>query len=289
MKTDPQLRRAQLFLELHHRPEPLILPNAWDVVSARLFGDAGFPAVATTSAGVAWSLGYPDGEHIPREEMLAAVARIARALDVPLTADLEAGYGPSPEDVAETVRGAIAAGAVGMNLEDSHPSDGAGAASPLFDEAAQVERVVAARATADLAGNPFVVNARTDVFLRRVGAPEERLRLAIDRANAYRAAGADVLFVPGVVDAPTIAELVREIDGPLNILATPGIPDVAELTRLGVARVSVGGGPYRSALSTVARGAAELRRTGSYAALLAGDLMHADLNALMSARGSTPR
>ncbi len=115
-----------------------------------------------------------------------------------------------------------------------------------------------------------------------MGAPEERIRLAIERANAYRAAGADVLFVPGVVDAPTIAELVREIDAPLNVLATPGIPDVAELARLGVARVSVGGGPYRRALSTVARAAAELRRTGSYAALLSGDLMHADLNALMA-------
>jgi 2-methylisocitrate lyase-like PEP mutase family enzyme len=281
MNTDTMRRRAQALLDLHHRPGPLLLPNAWDVVSARLFQAAGFPAVATTSAGVAWSIGYPDGERIPREEMLAAVARIARALDVPLTADLEAGYGPAPEDVAETVRGAVAAGAVGMNLEDSRPGSGAGTASPLFDVAAQVERVAAARATADAAGIPFVLNARTDVFLRGVGAPEERVRLAAERANAYRAAGADVLFVPGVADAPTIEALVREIDGPLNVLATAGTLDVAELTRLGVARVSVGGGPYRTALAAVARGAEELRGTGSYATLLEGGLLHGDLNARM--------
>jgi 2-methylisocitrate lyase-like PEP mutase family enzyme len=286
MNTDTMRRRAQAFLDLHHGHEPLLLPNAWDVVSARLFQNAGFSAVATTSAGIAWSLGYPDGERIPREEMLAVVARIAHALDVPVTADLEAGYGPTPEDVAETVRGATAAGAVGMNLEDGRSGDGASAASPLFDTAAQVERVAAARAAADAAGISFVVNARTDVFLRRVGAPEERVRLAAERANAYRAAGADVLFVPGVVDAPTIGQLVREIDGPLNILATAGIPDVAELTQLRVARVSVGGGPYRTALATVARSAAELRRTGSFATLLAGDLTHAEINALVEgARG----
>ena len=285
MNTDTMRRRAQALLELHHGEETLLLPNAWDVVSARLFQDAGFSAVATTSAGVAWSLGYPDGERIPREEMLAAVARIAHALDLPVTADLEAGYGPAPEDVAETARGAIAAGAVGMNLEDGRSGDEP-TASPLFDTAAQVERVAAARATADAAGIPFVLNARTDVFLRHVGAPEERLRLAVDRANAYRAAGADVLFVPGVVDAPTISQLVREIDGPLNILATAAVPDVAELTRLGVARVSVGGGPYRTALAAVARGAAELRRTGRYAPLLADGLTHAEVNALVEgARG----
>jgi 2-methylisocitrate lyase-like PEP mutase family enzyme len=286
MNTDTMRRRAQAFLDLHHGQEPLLLPNAWDVVSARLFQHAGFSAVATTSAGIAWSLGYPDGEHIPREEMLAVVARIAHALDVPVTADLEAGYGPAPEDVAETVRGAIAAGAVGMNLEDSRSGDGASAASPLLDTAAQIERVAAARATADAAGISFVVNARTDVFLRRVGAPEERVRLAAERANAYRAAGADVLFVPGVADAATIGQLVREIAGPLNILATAGVPDLAELARLGVARVSVGGGPYRTALATVARSAAELRRTGRFATLLAGDLTHAELNALVEgARG----
>jgi 2-methylisocitrate lyase-like PEP mutase family enzyme len=286
MNTDTMRRRAQAFLDLHHGQEPLLLPNAWDVVSARLFQHAGFSAVATTSAGIAWSLGYPDGEHIPREEMLAVVARIAHALDVPVTADLEAGYGPAPEDVAETVRGAIAAGAVGMNLEDSRSGDGASAASPLLDTAAQIERVAAARATADAAGISFVVNARTDVFLRRVGAPEERVRLAAERANAYRAAGADVLFVPGVADAATIGQLVREIAGPLNILATAGVPDLAELARLGVARVSVGGGPYRTALATVARSAAELRRTGSFAALLAGELTHAELNARVEgARG----
>lgn len=281
MDTDTMRRRAAAFLALHHGEAPLLLPNAWDVASARLFERAGFAAVATTSAGVAWSLGYPDGERIPRDEMLEAVARVAGALEVPVTADLEAGYGPAPKDVAETVRGAIQAGAVGMNLEDARSGDEAGEGAPLFEIAAQVERVAAAREAADAAGIRFVVNARTDVFLLGVGAPEERVRLAAERANAYREAGADSLFVPGVVDADTVGALVREIHGPLNILARPGVPDVAELTRLGVARVSVGGGPYRTALAVVARGSAELLRTGRYDALLAGALTHDEMNELL--------
>jgi 2-methylisocitrate lyase-like PEP mutase family enzyme len=279
MSDDTMRRRAEALLALHHGPTPLLLPNAWDVVSARLFEQAGFPAVATTSAGVAWSLGYPDGERIPRDEMLRAIRRIARALEVPVTADLEAGYGPTPEDVAETVRGAIEVGAVGMNLEDGRHD--AGSTEPLFSTEEAAERVAAARAAADGAGIPFVLNARTDVFLRRVGAPEERVALAAARANAYRAAGADSLFVPGVVDADTVGALVRAVDGPLNVLAMPGIPSVAELTRLGVARVSVGGGPIRMALAAVVRGSAELLHSGRYDELLAGGIPHAELNALL--------
>jgi 2-methylisocitrate lyase-like PEP mutase family enzyme len=280
MNIDTLRRRAESFLALHHGKAPLLLPNAWDVVSALLFERAGFPAVATTSAGIAWSLGYADGEHVSRSEMLAVVARIAGALKVPVSADLEAGYGPRPEDVAETVRGAIAAGAVGMNLEDARYGD-VDAAHPLYEIQAQVERVAAARAAADAAGVPFVVNARTDVFLLGIGAPEDRLRMASERVNAYRAAGADSLFVPGVVDAATVGGLVRAIDGPLNVLAGPGVPTVAELTQLGVARVSVGGGPLRMALAAVVRASTELLRTGRYDALLSGAIPHDELNALL--------
>ena len=280
MNIETLRRRAASFLALHHGQAPLLLPNAWDVVSARLFERAGFAAVATTSAGIAWTLGYADGEHVSRNEMLAVVARIAGALKVPVSADLEAGYGPAPEDVAETVRGAIAAGAVGMNLEDARYGD-VDPAHPLYEIQAQVERVAAARAAADAAGVPFVVNARTDVFLLGIGAPEDRLRMAAERVNAYRAAGADSLFVPGVVDAATVGALVRAIDGPLNVLAGPGVPTVAELTQLGVARVSVGGGPLRMALAAVVRSSTELLRTGRYDALLSGAIPHDELNALL--------
>jgi 2-methylisocitrate lyase-like PEP mutase family enzyme len=277
MNTDTQRARAEAFLALHHGDAPLVLANAWDAVSARIFARAGFAAIASTSAGIAWSLGYPDGEVIPRDEMIAAVGRIVRAVDLPVTADLESGYGPSVDDVAETARLAIGVGAVGMNLEDGRHGDAA-SGDPLNPLDEQVERVAAARAAADSAGMPFVLNARTDVFLRQVGAPEGRLRAAVERANAYRAAGADCLFVPGVVDAGTIGALVREIDGPLNILAGPGVPTVAELTRLGVARVSVGGGPLRMALGAVAAASADLLQSGRYDAIFAGGIPYAELN-----------
>lgn len=273
---EAQRRRGEVFRRLHAGKPILVLPNVWDVASARIVETAGFPALATSSAGVAFALGYPDGERISREEMAAAVARIVRHVSVPVTADLEAGYGPRPEDVAETVRAAIAAGAVGMNLEDGR-SDVAG---KLYDEAAQVERVRAGRAAADATGIPFVLNARTDVYLERVGPAESWLEHAIRRLNAYRAAGADCLFAPGVTDADTIATLVRQVKGPLNILAVAGSPPVPELARLGVARVSLGSGPMRAGLTVMRKLAEELKTAGTFGAL-AGIIPHAEVNKLL--------
>ena len=278
--TDPNTQRekAAAFRKLHEGPPILVLANAWDVASARVFEDAGFPAVATSSAGVAWALGYPDGEGISRAEMAEAVRRIAAGVAVPVTADMEAGYGPEPAAVAETVRAVIAAGAVGMNLEDSTRD----AAGPLFDFALSVERVRAARAAADAAGVPLVLNARTDVFLAAVGDEGGRLEHAVRRANAYREAGADCLFVPGVRDAATIEALVRQIRGPINILAGPGTPSVPELQRFGVARVSVGGGPARAALAVARRIAQELRGPGTYTAFTQDVLTYQEVNRLMA-------
>src|SRR5262245_12276015 len=186
--------KAEDFRALHRGPI-LVLPNAWDAATARIFEHAGFPAVATTSAGVAGALGYPDGGIVPANEMIEAVARIARAVKVPVTADVEYGYGATPDAVADVVLRVIAAGAVGVNIEDYVP--GAADLEPITLQASKIKIVVKA---ASLAGVRVVVNARTDVFLREVGDPSRRLAAAVERGNAYRAAGADCVFVPGVVD-----------------------------------------------------------------------------------------
>jgi 2-methylisocitrate lyase-like PEP mutase family enzyme len=224
MDLKTQAAKAEKFRQLHDKSRLLVLPNAWDVASALVLELAGFPAIATTSAGVAWALGYPDGERITRETMLEAVRRIAQRVSVPVTADMLAGFGPTPEDAAETVRGVIAAGAVGLNMEDrsNDPRD------PLVEVALNAEKIRAARAAATDAGVAVVINARTDVFLLSVGGPETRLEHAVRRANAYREAGADCLFVPGVENSTTIVQLARLISGPINILARAGTPPLPE-------------------------------------------------------------
>ncbi|HZU36101.1 MAG TPA: isocitrate lyase/phosphoenolpyruvate mutase family protein [Gemmataceae bacterium] len=282
MERETQRCLAEAFRKLHDRSRLLVLPNAWDVVSARIFEQAGFPAVATSSAAVAWSLGYPDGEYIHREEMAEVVRRIAHALAVPVTADMEAGYGPKPEDAAATLRAVVEAGAVGLNLEDSIP----GGPPALFELSLSVERVRAVREAADAAGVPVVVNARTDVYLLGIGAESERFEHAVRRVNAYRQAGADSLFVPGVRDAQTIGQLVRAIDGPLNVLAGPGIPTAAELQRLGVARISTGGGPMRATLTLVRRIAEEMRDAGVFTSFTRDTISYDEVNALLAAKPS---
>lgn len=254
---------ATTLRRLHGGPAILVLPNVWDVISAKIVEQAGYPALATSSAAVAWMLGYADGERISRDEMAGMVARIARAVAVPVSADMEAGYGLRPEDAAATARAVIAAGAVGMNLEDAAD----GEKDPLVDVALQAERVAAAKEVGAAAGVPLVINARTDVFLAEVGAPETRLAHAVRRLNAYHAAGADSLFCPGVTDRETITTLVRELNGPLNILALSGAPSVRELEALGVRRVSLGARLMRAALGAARRVARELRESGTYAAL----------------------
>ena len=205
--------------KLHQGPEMLILPNAWDVASAMIVEQAGYPAVATSSAAVAWVLGYADGEEIDRGEMLEMVARIARAVRVPVTADMEAGYG----DAAGTARAVLEAGAVGMNLEDSVDEG----LVPLEEQVRRIEEV--RKAAPDL-----VLNARTDAF------PKHGVAESVRRANAYLAAGADCAFVPFVTDGAAVAQLAREIRGPLNVLANPALPPLPELRKMGVRRVSIG-------------------------------------------------
>ena len=274
-----QLReKARALLAMHGGGRPiLVLPNAWDVASARVVELAGARAVATSSAAVAAALGYPDGERLPRQLMLDAVRRIASAVAVPVTADMEAGYGRSPGEVAETTRGVLAAGAVGMNLEDGTGD----AAAPLRPLDEQADRIRAVREAAAAAGVAFVLNARVDVFLAQAGPPENRFAETVRRANAYRVAGADCLFVPAVAEAGVIARLVREIDGPVSVLAGRATPPVAELERLGVARVSVGSGLMRAALGFVRDATRELLGAGTYERLAAASLSPAEWRGLL--------
>lgn len=267
--------QAERLRQLHTSGPLLVLPNAWDAASACVFADAGFPALATTSAGIAFSYGYPDGERISRMDMLAAVARIARRVAVPVTADMEAGFGRAPDAVADTVRGVLAAGAVGMNLEDFTEADG------LLDLALAVQRVQAARAAADAADVPLVLNARTDAFNAPTVPADRRLAEAVRRGNAYRAAGADCVFVPFVADRGTIEQLVRDIAAPLNILGSPGGgPSLKELAALGVRRVTFGSAPMRATLGLVRRMTREWKDKGTYGTLDAYGIPFAELQEL---------
>jgi 2-methylisocitrate lyase-like PEP mutase family enzyme len=279
--ADLQAKALQLGA-LHRGPHILVLANAWDAASARIFEVAGCKAIGTTSAGIANTLGRADGQRVSRDEMLAVVKRITRAVSIPVTADMEAGYGDTPQAVADTARAVLEAGAVGMNLEDSLGKE----INALADVSLQVEHIKAIREAAASAGIAFVLNARTDVFLRAVGEPVTRLDHAIRRANAYRQAGADCLFVPGVIDRETIGRLAKEIAGPINILAAAGSPSVAELEKLGVARVSVGSGIMRATTALTRRSAKELLESGTYASFTEGAIPYPELNRLFAEVGS---
>jgi 2-methylisocitrate lyase-like PEP mutase family enzyme len=255
--------------ELHHGDHVLTLANSWDVAGARIAEQAGVPAVATTSAGVAWSLGAADGDRLDRDSAIGLVSRVAAAVDVPVTADIETGFGQTPDDVAETVRLVLAAGAVGINIEDG--------AAPLRPLVEQADRIAAAR---QAAGDfPLFINARVDTFLRADGDPGETVR----RATAYVEAGASGVFVPGTGDLAVLALLVREIPAPLNVLAGPGSPSVAQFAEIGVARVSLGSAVAEAAYAVVQRATHELLATGTYTALTDA-IDYGELNKLLLGR-----
>jgi 2-methylisocitrate lyase-like PEP mutase family enzyme len=265
-----QSEKATRLRQLHSGPSILRLCNVWDAASARIVEQAGFPAVATSSAGVAFSLGYPDVEAIPAAEMLAQVRLIARVVSVPVSADLEAGY----EDIERTAEGLVDAGAVGFNLEDFQNGK-------LVELAEQIEKIRAIRRVGERRGVPIVINARTEIFLAQLGDADSRLERSVERLLAYRDAGADCLFAPGVRDQETIAALVRALRFPLNILAGAGSPTVDRLQELGVARVSLGSGPMRASMGLMRRMAEELRDSGTYASMLAAPVNYPEANALM--------
>ena len=277
MDVSKQAKKAELLRKLHHGPRILVLANAWDVISARIVEDAGFPAVATTSAGVAAVLGYPDGQRTSQKEMLEFVARIARGVDVPVTADMEAGYATTPAEMAEMARQVVAAGIVGLNLEDITGDD----ESSHVELGLQMEKIAAVRDASAAAGVPLVINARTDVYLMPIGPAETRFERTVERLRAYRKAGADCVFAPGVRDAETIGKLVRAIDAPLNILLQPGGAGLAELEKLGVARASIGSGLARAALGTARKMAKELSQYRDHTGMLEDAIPYDEVNHLL--------
>ncbi len=270
---------ASRFRQLHEGEALLVLPNAWDPGSARVFELAGFAAVGTTSAGIAFAAGRRDGE-LGREEMVEAVARIAAAVEIPVSADIEAGFGDSAASVGETVSATIAAGAVGINLEDA----AAGPEPALIDLAEQCSRIEAARGAAEDAGIEFFVNARTDVFWAGLEG-EELLETAIGRLAAFVEAGANGVFVPRLTDPDGIRALAESVAAPLNVLAAPELPSPAELRELGARRLSTGSGPARAALALTRRMAAELHEGGGSTAMTDATIGYSQANDLFSKEG----
>ena len=270
--------KAETLRRLHAGPDILVLPNAWDVASAKVFEKAGFPVIATTSAGIAASLGYPDGERIPRQEMLQVVSRIVRAVSIPVTVDLEAGYAATPEEMRETTQQLLATGAVGMNLEDGLRNG----SMPLVQTSHHSEKIRVVREVCRVAGVDLVINARTDIYLKCVGDSSNRFAHTVHRGNAYLKAGADCIFIPGVTHPDDISELTQEIHGPVNILAVTGTPSVRELQRLGVARVSFGSAPMRATLGLLERFACELREYGTFDNILNGATTYAKTQAMFA-------
>ncbi len=265
-------QKAEQLRKLHKEPEILILPNAWDCASARVFEQAGFPAIATTSAGIAFALGYPDGQRISHTDMLAQVKRIAHSVSVPVTADVEAGYG----DVACTAVALIKSGAVGLNLEDIDDDE----RNQLVELSEQVQRIRTIRQAGNEAGVRLVINARTDYYLAEIGDPAERFEAACHRLRQYIEAGADCVFVPGITDPELIRRFVETLRFPINVLVGPGTPPVKDLEALGVARLSVGSGIMRSTMELTRRIAEELKTSGTYRTMLETSMPYAEANAL---------
>lgn len=258
----------------------LVLPNAWDAMSARLVEAAGAQAIATTSAGISWALGHPDGQGLSRDVMAAAVRVIVDAVRIPVTADVESGYGTgTPEDVAATVRAVLAAGAVGINLEDAPGVNGA----LVLDADVQAARIAAGRTAAQAEGVDLFINARTDIYLKKVGDEATRFDETVRRATLYLAAGADGIFVPGVSDGPTIQKLAAAVGAPLNVIGGPGVPSVPDLRALGVARVSVGPGLARAVMAHIRNAATEILDAGTYTSI-AEQVPSPEANALFAKR-----
>src|SRR5512143_3291635 len=260
MMRDRQRQLAEAFRGMHRAPRLLLLPNAWDAMSARQFEAAGFPAIATTSGGVAWDLGYADGEKAPWSEIVAATERMVRAVRVPVTADIESGYGDTPDQVEKSIAEIIRTGVVGFNLEDGTPRPDM-PVRPIEDA---VARIRAARQVCNAAGVNAVINGRIDLYLKNVGDPASRFDETVRRAKAYLAASADCIYPFGFIDMDTIGRLAKAIGAPINIVARAGTPPVAELERIGVARVTIASGATLAVMSLIKQIGEGLRATGKF-------------------------
>jgi 2-methylisocitrate lyase-like PEP mutase family enzyme len=262
MDKAEQAAKAEAFRALHRGPPLLLMANAWDAVSARIFEMEGFAAVATTSGGVSWALGYADGEAAPWDEVVGQTARIARAVAVPVTADIEAGFGATPEAVGRSIGDIIGAGVVGVNLED-----GMAGPTPIRSTEDAVARIRAAREAARTAGVPIVINARTDLYLKQIGDEASRFDQAVARGKAYRAAGADCFYPITLRDPATIGRLAKALQAPININVRAGYPSIAELEALGVARVTTATQITLMALASTRQVARDIKATGRFDAI----------------------
>jgi 2-methylisocitrate lyase-like PEP mutase family enzyme len=287
MNQTEQAVKAELFRAMHQGPGLLLLPNAWDAISARIIVAAGFPAVATTSGGVAWALGYADGEAAPWDEVAAATARIARAVGVPVTADIETGYGETPEELGRSIGDIIRAGAVGVNLEDGVRADNVQPGLPPIRSLADaVARIRAAREAASSAGVPIVINARTDLYIKNIGDEGSRFDEAVARGRAYVAAGADCIYPISLRDPATSGRLVKALGAPVNINVRAGHPSVAELEALGVARASTATALPLMAMGLVREAAEQLRATQHFDAINPA-MTHAEAQQLFADRSGS--
>ncbi len=278
-----QQKKAERFLALHQSPATLVLPNVWDVSSTMIFALEGFKAIGTTSAGIAATLGYADGQEMTLADNMSVVGRIARNTSLPVSADIESGYGTSVDDVVKSAQAVLDSGAVGLNLEDSTGNS----RTPLVDKTEQQEKIKAIRTMSDSNDIHLLINARTDTFL--IGGDDKIcLQSAIDRGNAYREAGADCIFVPdvGSLDKTTIRTLVKEIEAPINVIAGATTPTIEELEDIGVARVSVGPRPMRAVLTLLRQIAKELAETGTYELMSESSISYAEVNEWFSNRQS---
>jgi 2-methylisocitrate lyase-like PEP mutase family enzyme len=299
MTSDPRTpatslaQKASRLLELHHASQPLVLINAWDAASAAMVEHCGLPAIATSSAAMANALGFPDGQYIPWSQMLDAVARVCRAVKVPVTADIESGFAANVTALETSITQIIQAGAVGVNLEDLMPSQSENVrhGNPLFPLPEQIARIQAARHAAHAAGIHLVINARTDAYWQAGVDPAEAMRNTLERGKAYLQAGADCIFIPGLRNPEHIRTVIDYLranplpangrEAAINILAGPGVPSIPELAKLGVKRVSYGSGPHRAAMGLLRRIAEEARTSGTFKALTEGAVPYEEINGLM--------
>lgn len=277
MDKTQQAAAAMRFRERHRSPPVLLLPNVWDPMSARLFAAAGFDTLATTSGGVSWALGYPDGEAVPWPELVAATGRIVRAAGVPVTADIEAGYAVTPAEIRTHVAEIIRTGVVGINLED-------GLHGPIRSTEDAVARLRVAREAAEAEGVPIVLNARCDIFHLQHGPEAARFDATVERSRAYLEAGADCVYPFGLRDPATIGAFVKAVGAPVNITGRAGMPDAMALGRLGVARITLASAPTLVAMCAIQDLAAKLRASASFDAL-AAPLRHPDAQKLFQTQG----
>ena len=266
MDAKAQQQYAETFHSLHRKGDPLILFNAWDVATAEAIAKAS-PAVATSSAAVASALGYADGEDVPLDTVTGLVARMTAAVSVPVSIDLEAGYGDTPEGAAESATKILKAGAIGINIEDGL----FGGKRQLVSPDRHAAKIKAVRHTAEKLGIRLFINARTDPFLRKFGSPDECLNEAAKRAKAYADAGADGIFVPGLTDLVLVEKFAQLTPLPVNIMVTQGVPEIPDLARAGVRRVSLGPWPMMAAMRVIEQAAAAVAASKQYGTFLQPD------------------